>query len=151
MSTRAVENSYGDASTQPIVAKVTGRRVEFDYLRAFVIVLVLYFHAILAYTYFAQLNPENPVLTFSPVVDRQRWLGFDLTVSLLDAFFMSLMFFISGLFAWRSLTRKGVRKYVGDRLRRLGIPFVIVVSLLMPLVLYPAQLRIEQTYGVSLS
>ena len=68
-----------------------------------------------------------------------------------DTFFMSLLFFISGLFVWRSLTRKGVRKYLGDQLKRLGIPFVIVVSLLMPLALYPAQLQIGQMYGVKLS
>jgi hypothetical protein len=38
-----------------------------------------------------------------PVVDSQRWSGFALFVGFNDAFFMSLMFFLSGLFVWRSL------------------------------------------------
>jgi hypothetical protein len=44
--------------------------------------------------------------TFSPVVDH-RWAGFDLIALFNDTFFMPLRFFVSGLFVWRSLTRKG--------------------------------------------
>ena len=40
-------------SEEAVLTEVTGRRVEFDYLRAFVIVLVLWHHAILAYTAFS--------------------------------------------------------------------------------------------------
>jgi peptidoglycan/LPS O-acetylase OafA/YrhL len=129
------------------LTKATGRRVEFDYLRAFVIVLVVWHHAILAYAEFAFINPENPIETFSPVVDQQRWAGFDLMTGLNDTFFMSLMYLISGLFVWQSLTRKGAREYLRDRLIRLGIPFVTVVLLLIPLAYYPAQLTVELLYG----
>ena len=129
------------------MTKLTGRRFELDYLRSFVTVLVLWHHSVLAYTTFAFLNPENPLDTFSPVVDTQRWPGFDLMVSFNDTFFMALMFFISGLFVWRSLTRKGAQKYMSDRLKRLGIPFVIAVALLIPLAYYPAQLNVELVFG----
>ncbi|MCB0073208.1 MAG: ABC transporter permease, partial [Caldilineaceae bacterium] len=47
--------------------------------------------------------------------------------------FMALMFFISGLFVWRSLARKGVGPFLRDRLIRLGIPFVVGVLVLVPL------------------
>lgn len=143
----AGKKNHDEASAPAVVTKVPGWRVEFDYLRAFVIVLVLWHHAILAYTTFAFLNPENPIETFSPIVDSQRWLGFDLMAGLNDTFFMSLMFFISGLFVWRSLTRKGTRKYLSDRLKRLGIPFAIAVLFLIPLAYYPAQLNVELVYG----
>jgi hypothetical protein len=112
-----------------------------------VIVLVLLHHAILAYTTFAFLNRENPIETFSPVVDEQRWPGFDLIALFNDTFFMSLLFFISGLFVWRSLTRKGARKYLSDRFQRLGIPFGIAVPLLVPVAYYPAQLNVELVFG----
>ena len=68
----AIENNDAETPPTPVLTEVSGRRVEFDYLRAFVIVLVLWHHAILAYHTFAYLNPENPVATFSPVVDSQR-------------------------------------------------------------------------------
>jgi len=77
----------------------------------------------------------------------KRWAGFDLMAGFNDTFFMALMFFISGLFVWPSLTRKGAQKYLIGRLKRLGIPFVIAVPLLIPLAYYPAQLNVELLYG----
>lgn len=46
------------------------------------------------------------------MVDAQRWSGFSLLVGFNDAFFMSLMFFHSGLFVWKSLERKGSGAFV---------------------------------------
>jgi acyltransferase-like protein len=54
---------------------------------------------------------------------------------------MSLFFFLSGLFVWQSLERKGVRTFLRDRIVRLGIPFAFVVALLMPLANYPTYLQ----------
>ena len=125
----------------------TKRRVEFDYLRAAVVVLVVLHHAVLAYVTWAEINVDEPIETVSPVVDDASWIGFDLVVGLNDTFFMSLMFFISGLFVWASLRRKGVGTYLQDRLVRLGIPFVVGVLALMPLAYYPAQLTVQRTQG----
>ena len=71
-----------------------------------------------------------------------------------ETFFMPLLFFVSGLFVWQSLTRKGAWKYFEDRLKRLGLPFVIGVLFLIPLAYYPAQLQVglmtgkETGYGI---
>ena len=108
---------------------------------------MVWHHAILAYAAFSFMNPKNPIKTFSPVVNSRRWAGFDLMAGFNDTFFMALMFFISGLFMWRSLARKGIGKYLGDRLIRLGIPLVIGVLFLIPLAYYPAQLTVEKIYG----
>ena len=51
---------------------------------------------------------------------------------------MSLMFFLSGLFVPSSLARKGNWTYLSDRFLRIGLPFVLVVVILMPLAYYPA-------------
>lgn len=126
---------------------VTERRVEFDYLRAAVVVLVVWHHAVLAYVTWAELNVDDPIANVSPVVDDASWVGFDLMVGLNDMFFMPLMFLISGLFVWASLTRKGAGRFLRDRLARLGVPFVVGVVLLMPLAYYPAQLTVERTHG----
>ena len=133
----------------PDDAKATSRIVSFDYARTTAIILVLLHHALLAYTTFAYLNPANPIETFSPVVDSQRWSGFDLIVLFNDTYFMALLFFISGFFIWRSISRKGTLIFLRDRFIRLGIPFVIGVSLLIPLAYFPAQLEVELIFGGS--
>ena len=132
----------------PDDAKATAKIAAFDYLRTFAVILVLLHHAVLAYVTFAQLNPATPI-TFAPVVDSQKWSGFDLIALFNDTWFMALLFLISGFFVWRSLTRKGAGKFLRDRLIRLGIPFVIGVPLLIPLAYFPGQLEIELIFGGS--
>jgi glucans biosynthesis protein C len=111
-------------------------------LKGFVIVIVLAFHSVLAYMSFS----PTPSLAFDdppfrwlsvPIVDSQRWFGFDLFCAFQDLYLMTLMFFISGLFVWPSLARKGTRTFLSDRLLRLGLPFCLAVGLLMPLAYYP--------------
>jgi peptidoglycan/LPS O-acetylase OafA/YrhL len=74
------------------------------------------------------------------VVDPARWTGFSLLVGFNDAFFMSLMFFLSGLFVWTSLSRKGSAAFMRDRGLRLGLPFVVAAALLAPLAYFPTYL-----------
>ena len=148
MTIRVVEDNQAEASATIDKKEVSGRKVEFDYLRAFAVVLVLCHHAVLAYTISAFINFENPIATASPVVNEQRWPIFDLIVAYNETFFMPLLFFVSGMFVWQSLARKGARKYLGGRLTRLGLPFVIGVVFLIPLAYYPAQLQVGLITGV---
>jgi hypothetical protein len=115
-------------------------------LRGFVILLVLSFHSVLAYLNFLPASPypfdSSPYLWRAfPIVDTDRWLGFDLFCAWQDVFLMSLFFFLSGLFVWPSLERKGMRTFLHDRIVRLGVPFAFVVALLMPLANYPTYLQ----------
>jgi glucans biosynthesis protein C len=117
-----------------------------DNLRAFVILLVVSFHSVLAYLDFLPPAPfsfdDPPYLWRAfPVVDHVRWFGFDLFCAWQDVFLMSLFFFLSGLFVWPSLKRKGTRLFLHDRALRLGVPFASVVALLMPLANYPTYLQ----------
>ena len=149
-----VADELAEESATLDLEEVSGRKVEFDYLRAFAIILVLFVHAALAYTISANINIENPIASSNPVVNEQRWIGFDLAVAFNETFLMPLLFFVSGLFVWQSLVRKGAWKYFRDRLKRLGLPFVIGVLLLIPLAYYPVQLQVglisekDTSYGV---
>jgi surface polysaccharide O-acyltransferase-like enzyme len=105
-----------------------GDFVAADRARTFVTLLVVIYHAASDYTYFGH-------------GDRQRWIGFDLIVLFADSFFMPLMFFISGLFVWDSLDRKGAIVFLRDRLWRLGIPFLVSIFVLMPIAYYPSFLH----------
>jgi fucose 4-O-acetylase-like acetyltransferase len=97
-------------SDQAIIA--ASRIVPFDRARTFIILLVLLHHSVLNYTWFGN-------------GDRMRWLGFDLVALFNDSFFMALMFFISGLFVWKSLIRKGWAIFLRDRAWRLGVQFLV--------------------------
>jgi peptidoglycan/LPS O-acetylase OafA/YrhL len=117
-----------------------------DNLRAIVILLVLAFHSALAYLSFLPHHPfafgSPPFLWRAfPIVDEHRWIGFDLFCAWLDVFLMSFFFLLSGLFAWPSLMRRGARAFLAARVARLGLPFAVVVLLVMPVALYPAYLE----------
>src|ERR1700737_4575012 len=124
-----------------------------DNLRAVVIVLVLAFHSVLAYLNYLPPHPfafdQPPFLWRSfPIVDSQRWMGFDLFCAWLDVFLMSFFFLLSGLFVWPSLERKGARIFLFDRLLRIGLPFLLVALLLMPLAHYPTCVQTATERGI---
>jgi surface polysaccharide O-acyltransferase-like enzyme len=151
MTIGVIEDIQAEASETLEPTEVSGRKVEFDYLRAFAVVLVLCHHAVLSYTISASINLENPIATSTPVVNELRWPIFDLIVVYNETFFMPLLFFISGMFVWQSLARKGAHRYIGGRVTRLGLPFVIGVFFLIPLAYYPAQLQVGRIAGVDSS
>jgi len=114
-----------------------------EYLRGYVVVMVIAFHAFMAYMAFlpqAQTPFDMPPYDWiaHPIIDRHRWLGFDLFGAFQFLHLMQLMCFLSGLFVWQSLMRKGAAAFALDRMLRLGVPFVLGVYLLMPLAYYPA-------------
>jgi fucose 4-O-acetylase-like acetyltransferase len=116
------------------------------YLRAFITLLVVAHHAALAYHPFAppppaSLTDQPRIWPAFPVVDPERWSGIAWLVSFNDVFFMALMFFISGLFVWPSLERKGAGSFLRDRAIRLGLPFMVAAALIAPLAYYPTYLQ----------
>jgi len=154
----------GLTKTVPFVSEVKARPTEnsapnaeynisIGYLRAFITVLVVAHHSAIAYATFTP--PVAPSLAASPrwwqafpIVDAQKWAGASIIVGFNDTFFMSLMFFISGLFVWESLQRKRVGGFLRDRSLRLGIPFLGAAAIIAPLAYFPAYLQIGQ-HGLS--
>ncbi len=110
--------------------KAKARNAAFDRARTFITMLVLVHHSVIAYTYFGH-------------TDRQSFLGFDCVVLFNDSFFMSAMFFVSGLFVWPSLKRKGTGWFLRDRWWRLGLPFIVCVVLLMPFAYWAIELELH--------
>ena len=110
-------------------------------LRGVAILSILAFHCFSAYIVTQPLHalafdaPPYDWRAF-PIIDLERWLGFDLFCAFAFLYLMQLMFFLSGLFVWPSLQRKGWMAFLGHRVWRLGVPFVLGF-LLMPLAFYP--------------
>src|SRR5437870_1149878 len=112
-----------------------------DNLRAVVIVIIVAFHSVIAYVAYLPATPypfdAPPYLwTTFPIIDSARWFGFDLFCAFEDIHIIALMYLLSGLFVWPSLARKGRWGFLRDRMLRLGVPFALVVGILMPLTHY---------------
>ncbi len=121
--------------------RLSPRLVALDHLRGFVVALVVLHHAVLAYCRFGHVDRRHYLLSTAPVVDARRWGGFDVLVTLNDAFFMPLLFLLSGLFVWRGLRSRGAWGYLGGRAVRLGLPFAVAVLTVVPLAYYPSWLQ----------
>lgn len=104
------------------------RNAALDRARTFLTLVVLLHHSVIPYTYFGHTDPKY-------------WIGFDMVVLATDSFFMAMFFFLSGLFVWPGLARKGSFDYLRDRVTRLGLPFVICGFTIIPIAYYAISLR----------
>jgi hypothetical protein len=119
-----------------VLPKAAARDAALDRARTFITLLVLANHSVVAYTAFGRFYPNHYLWSTAPVVDSDRWAGFNILTLFNDAFFMSLMFLLSGLFVWPSLKRKGVGHFLRDRAFRLGLPYLVLIFILMPIAYY---------------
>jgi len=106
-----------------------GSRLLFvDNLRTLLIVMVIMVH--LSITYgglgsWCYKEVEQPDLLTASLLSTQN--------AVFQSFFMGLLFLVSGYFVPGSYDRKGPRRFLWDRLLRLGIPLLIYDYLLNPL------------------
>jgi hypothetical protein len=145
--------SFEHGGRQPGDVARPGYNVAIGYLRGFLVVLVLAHHSVLAYidvpmTQARSLLAPPQYWRAFMVIDHQHWTGFGLFTGFNDDFFMSLMFFVSGLFVWSSLQRKGNASFVRERLRRLGIPFLFAAAIIAPVAYYPTYLLTTGAHSV---
>lgn len=110
-------------------------------LRAVVIAIVVAFHSALPYLASQPAQPfafnASPYRWVAfPIIDHERWFGFDLFCAWQDVSLMSLMFLLAGLFTPASLNRKGTPLYLLDRWWRIGLPFLLAAAVLSPLAYY---------------
>ncbi|MGI4850536.1 MAG: acyltransferase family protein [Janthinobacterium lividum] len=106
-----------------------------DYLRAFLVCLVVLDHAMHAYALhfgFAWFLPDFDRTTFFDVLHMHN-----------DSFMMPALFFLAGLFVIPSLQRRGYLNFVKERAVRLGIPFILGVVFITPLLTYPKYLTFQ--------
>src|ERR1700722_4141961 len=97
----SISSSVAATQTRAMPRPAT-RNAALDRARTFITMLVLIHHSVIAYTYFGH-------------TDKQSFMGFDGVVVFNDSFFMGAMFFLSGLFVWPSLQRKGTGWFLTDR------------------------------------
>lgn len=102
-----------------------------DNLRTLMIVLVVNMHACVTYSHVGSwYRNESPEPAMPIKIAFMFWQGH------LQAFFMGFLFFLSGIFAHRSLARRGPKAFLRERARRLGLPSLLFMLLLQPFMLY---------------
>jgi hypothetical protein len=105
----------------------TKRVLFFDQIRALMIALVIAVHVFpLAFTsgwFGVRIPTAGSADAFFGVAG-----GFFLYFC--NSFFMCMLFLLSGYFVPRSVHKKGVAHYLKDRLRRIGIPFLVGLLLI---------------------
>lgn len=100
-----------------------------DHLRAFMFLLMAVDHSLHAYAYHWG--------RFWFFRDHDRSVGFDVLYVQDQSIIMPMLFFIFGMFVLPSLARRGAWGYIKERFLRLGVPYIIGIPLMVPLLVYP--------------
>ena len=102
-----------------------------DNLRTAVIFLVVNMHACVTYSHvggwYINEDPEPPMSAKIPFI---FWQGH------LQSFFLGLLFFVAGVFAYLSLARHGTTRFLRERLIRLGLPSLLYMVVIHPFMIY---------------
>ena len=109
--------------------KPPARMAWIDQLRTLAIVLVVNMHACVTYSHvgswYTMEGVDPPLASKVPFV---FWQGH------LQSFFMGILFLLAGYFAHGSLERRGPAGFVRERLFRLGLPALLYMVALNPLI-----------------
>jgi Acyltransferase family len=117
-----------ERDTSSLNKKLSDRLFFVDNLRTFIIVLVALHHIAIIYGIIGAFYYYEP-----PYNDPLAFTVLGLFVIINQAHFLGLLFLISGYFSPGSLDRKGLRRFLRDRLIRLGIPLVVFFFVLNPI------------------
>lgn len=106
------------------------RMLFLDNLKILLTILVIMHHTMMTYGvlgdwYFKDPNTDEISSTI-----------FIILSGLNQGFFMALFFFISAYFVPESYNRKGPKTFLKDRFIRLGIPFLIYIAIINPVMVY---------------
>ncbi|WP_420150248.1 acyltransferase family protein [Spirosoma sp.] len=137
-STRTPRSSDTNAqNTQPITS--AQRRYDLDWLRIIAILILVFYHTGMIYVSwgFHIKSAEHS----QPMEEVMRWL---------HRWRMPLLFFISGAGTFFALRRRSYGSYAGERVRRLFIPLVFGMFVIVPPQIYAEWLfrgRFSGSYG----
>jgi len=101
----------------------TNRLLFFDMVRNLAMLSVVLYHAVAAYS---TVTPHWSVHDGSSMTA-------DMIRQLFDVFMMPVFFFVAGYFALPSLMKQGTWKFLKGKLRRLGVPWLLAILIIVPL------------------
>jgi len=99
----------------------------FDNLRSLMVILVLIFHSGASY---------GSMVSFWPFHDPNPMEFIDILMLLGDVFMMTILFFVAGYFALDTIQKKGSKKFLMGKVMRIGIPWLAITVLVLPVLDY---------------
>ena len=110
----------------------------YDNLRTLMVLFIVLLHAACAYAtgipWWHARDAKSPI--------------FDVTIISIDNFALPVLFFIAGLFAHATRERYGTAGFIRNKLKRLGIPLLVIPALYLPAMVYVGYLgRVENPVG----
>jgi peptidoglycan/LPS O-acetylase OafA/YrhL len=98
-----------------------------DGVRASMMLLGIFFHVAWFFM---------PVYFWHPITDASANWGFSYFFYWVHVFRMQTFFLVAGFFACLLVYKRGLLKFVGNRLQRVAVPFVVFTALLYPVMNY---------------
>lgn len=119
---------------RPLFPDQAARVQYLDNLKVILIAAIIAIHGVLGYAGFDQWWSYADVreTVLQPITE----IVLMALVGPFALFMIALLFLVSGLLAAPSLHRKGIKRFVRDRLLRLGVPFLAFTLILWPLLMY---------------
>ncbi len=105
----------------------THRTIFMDKIRYSMVLAVVELHAACSFA---------TIIPWWSVRDPAQNLLFDLLILVLDIFLMPVLYFVAGYFALPSLQRHGVNGFIRAKLKRLGLPLVLLGFFFVPVITY---------------
>jgi len=106
-----------------------GNRILFlDNMRYLMVVFVVLLHAAMSYGTFGRHWVVGDAAANIKL--------FDMTLMIIDVFAMPVLFFIAGYFALPNIQKKGSGVFLKDKFMRLGIPWLICIIFIVPIITY---------------
>ena len=108
------------------------RDLSIDNLRTLAVLLLLPFHVLLLYSFLPYHLHE---LQISPTAHR--------VALVIHMWHMPILFLLAGCSAAAGLTKRGVRRFIRERLIRLGIPLLFGILVLVPPIVYFERVSVD--------
>lgn len=139
VSTHDQASPITDTASSPVAQRSAGsRRYELDWLRIVVVLGLIPYHVAIVFA----IGPGDYIQ------NSERNFAFDVVASIMAYFGMPLLFFVAGAATAYALKRRSPTAYLGERLRRLAVPLIFGVLVLVPIQLYVQRVN---TPGYSLT
>ena len=98
------------------------RRYDIDTLRVFAVILLIYFHTAMIFNLWSVFHLKNNELSLEAA----------LFVSFLNIWHMPLFFFLAGISTFYALIFRSGEKYIKERVKRLLIPLIFGILIVVP-------------------
>ncbi len=124
----------GDRGGAAVESWASSRLPYLDNLKVLLIAAIIGIHAVLGYASTVEVWTYTGLreVSLAPVTEVILFVA----VAPFGFFLIALLFLVAGLLTPPSLHRKGVRRFTVDRLLRLGVPFLLYVFVVQPVLTY---------------